>query len=154
MKVFGQLESAQAENLSGNPTPTPHGRYFWDTTLFLLKIYDSLNWVKIPGRHVQGSRASPSAITAVGGLTPVVAGCDQVWFLQGSGGAVTVTANPQIAAGTFVGQKLLLKGRSDTNTVSFANGTGLSLNGDCLLGDDSTLGLTWDGTNWSEDFRR
>jgi hypothetical protein len=88
----------------------------------------------------------------------VAGGADQLWFIQGYDGAiaapVTVTANPRISVGSFVGQKLLLKGRSDTNYVLLPNGQGMSLQGDWFGGEDSTLGLTWDGTNWSEDFRR
>lgn len=74
-------------------------------------------------------------------------------FVQGAGG-VTVTANPQINAGTVVGQELLLVGTSDVNFVKFQNGTGLSLNGDCQLGAADALGLIWDGTVWSEIYRR
>lgn len=103
---------------------------------------------------ITGSRASPTAVTAGGGVTFSGSNYDNVAFIQGSGGAVTVTANPQIAAGSSVGQKLLLIGRSATNTVTIADGTGLSLNGTAVLGLDSIIGLIWDGTNWAESFRR
>lgn len=105
------------------------------------------------GSAVSGSRASPTSITAAGGITPG-AYLNQTMFIQGSGGAIDITKNPQIAAGTTVGQKLLLIGRSDTNTVLLEDGTGLSLNGPHTMGADDTLYLVWDGTNWVEFARR
>jgi len=101
-----------------------------------------------------GTRAAPSAIIAVTGIAFTGVAGDNAWFIQGSGGAVNVSANPQIAAATNLGQKLILIGRSDTNTVQLNDGTGLSLNGVCILGADSVLGLMFDGTNWLELFRR
>lgn len=107
----------------------------------------------VGGLAVSGTRASPTAITAGGGIT-----ADSVLrslqFIQGSGGAVDITANPQISAGTTVGQEVVLIGRSDTNTVTLDDGTGLSLNGSCILDADNAIGLFWDGTNWSELWRR
>jgi hypothetical protein len=98
---------------------------------------------------VGGTRAAPTAIVAVSGIT-ATAGIDHTIFIQGSGGAVDVSANPQISAGTTVGQKLRLIARDDTNTVMLEDGTGLSLNGTWIGSADSVLELFWDGTNWVE----
>lgn len=105
------------------------------------------------GSTIVGTRASPTAITAVGGISYAAATATDN-YIQGSGGAVTVTANPQIAAGTVDGQRLVLIGRSATNTVTIADGTGLSLNGSWVGGLDSMIALRWDGTNWAEISRR
>lgn len=105
------------------------------------------------GATIVGSRASPTAITAVGGI-PFSAATSTDNYIQGSGGAVTVTANPQVAAGTADGQRLVLTGRSATNTVTLSDGTGLSLNGAWVGGLDSELVLRWDTTNWVEVSRR
>ncbi len=105
------------------------------------------------GSSVVGTRAAPIAITAGGGISFAAAAITH-HYIEGDGGPVTVTANPQIAAGTQVGQTLLLIGRSDTNTVTLANGTGLSLNGGITLGEDETIYLYWDNVNWSEFSRR
>lgn len=96
-----------------------------------------------------GTRAAPIAITAIGGITPAGVQREMI-FIQGSGGPVTITANPQIAAGTTVGQELYLVGCSDVNTVTINNGTGLELNGACLLENTSTIYLIWTNPNWSE----
>lgn len=105
------------------------------------------------GATIVGSRASPTAITAGGGISYSAATTTDN-YIQGSGGPVTVTANPQVAAGTVDGQRLVLIGRSATNTVTIADGTGLSLNGSWVGGLDSVLVLRWDGTNWAEVSRR
>jgi hypothetical protein len=61
-----------------------------------------------------------------------------------------VSSNPQISAGTIVGQELVLKGTDNTNTVTIQNGTGLELNGPCPLRSGSQIYLVWDGTVWGE----
>ena len=48
--------------------------------------------------------------------------------IQGSGGAIDITADPQIAAGSD-GQMIILKGESNANTVKLDNGAGLALQG-------------------------
>jgi len=103
---------------------------------------------------ITGSRGSPTNITAAGGIAFSAATYDNVSFIQGNAGAVTVTANPQIAAGSAVGQHLELVSRSATNTVTVADGTGLSLNGPWVGGLDSVLNLVWDGSAWVEQSRR
>jgi hypothetical protein len=106
------------------------------------------------GWTVTGSRSSPqditagAGVTALGGITP-----REHQFVQGSGGAVTVTANPQISAGGTVSQQLKLVGRSDVNTLTLQDGTGLSLKGTWVGGADSVLELFWDGSVWVEDGR-
>ena len=103
---------------------------------------------------VTGSKASPQALVAGTAFVPSAFQSKQLAFIKGSGGAVTVTANPQIAAGTQVGQELTLIGGDDTNTVTYANGTGLDLNGGIVLDTNQVLRLVWDGTNWHETNRR
>lgn len=99
---------------------------------------------------ITGTRASPNSIVAGTGVSFSGTNARNMWFIQGSGGHVDITANPQIVAATTVGQELLLIGRSDSNTVKFENTNGLSLNGACILGEDDSLTLVWDGSNWLE----
>jgi len=65
--------------------------------------------------------------------------------IQGNGEAVIVTANPAIAAGQD-GQTIILRGVSDTNTVKFNDGNGLSLSSKVsfTLGNGDTLMLFYD----------
>jgi|SRR6267142_2210092 len=102
---------------------------------------------------ISGTRSSPVNITAAGGITPP-GGYNQLIYLQGNAGNIVVTANPSVAAGTADGQLLELRGRNDSQTVSLANGNGLSLNGSCLLAADDSLWLRWDTVNWVELSRR
>ena len=61
-----------------------------------------------------------------------------------------MSANPQIEAGTQVGQQLVLVGRDDTNTVYLEDGNGLKMNGPVTLSADSTITFVWDTVNWVE----
>lgn len=103
---------------------------------------------------ITGSTGTPQSITAAGGIAFTGGQSRALWFIQGSGGAVTVTASPQVAAATTIGQELVLEGTSDTNTVTLNDGTGLSLNGSATLYNHSSLYLVWDGTVWAETGRR
>lgn len=103
---------------------------------------------------LDGSRASPTSVAAAVGVVFSGSAYENYYFVQGLAGAVTVTANPQIAAGTLVGQRLVIIGRSATNTVTLSDGNGLSLNGPLVLGLDSIATLVWDGVAWTEANRR
>lgn len=103
---------------------------------------------------ITGSQASPTLITAGGGISFTGSNYFNIAFIAGNGGAVTVTANPQIAAASAVGQRLTLIGEHATNTVTLADGTGLSLNGAWVGGLNSVLNLVWDGSTWVEESRR
>jgi hypothetical protein len=128
-------------------TYTPPSNAMFSTADDTQEILDDLH------PRIHGSTASPTSVVAGTALSPDAAINEQTWFVQGSGGAVTVSANPQIVAGTKVGQKLRLYGCSDTNTLKYANGTGLKLNRDCKLGIDTILSLFWNGTDWAEEGR-
>ena len=80
-------------------------------------------------------------ITAIGGITAAKI----LIRVQGSGGAVDITANPQITDG-IDGQIILLQGDSDTNTVKFDDGTGLQLAGavSFTMGKGDILQLVYD----------
>ena len=106
------------------------------------------------GYTVENTRGSPYAVVAGNGVVISDNTKQRIKkYIQGSGGAVDISANPQVTAGTIDGQELLLVGRSDTNTVQLDDGTGLSLQGPCILGADQSIKLTWDGTNWVEESR-
>lgn len=104
--------------------------------------------------YLTGTRASPQNITAAGGIAFTGTKPRSLWFIQGNGGHIDVTASPQIAAGTTVGQELVLVARNNDQTVTLENGTGLSLNGPWVGAEDDSLTLVWDGTNWTELARR
>lgn len=105
------------------------------------------------GYAVFGSAASPLVVDASVGVT-VSSDPRQLRFLESSGGAVTVFANPQIAAGSTIGQELVLCGGSDTNTLRINDGTGTSQNGSVVLTTNSRIYYFWNGTKWDEISRR
>jgi hypothetical protein len=148
-----QLRRDTASNwTAANPTLSA-GELGMETDTFRFKIGDGvIAWDDLKyesGLATNGSTGSPNAITASGGIS-VLGLSREYQFVESNGGAVTVTANPQIDAGDWVGQELILQGVSDTNTLSIADGNGLSLNGGCVLKASSRIYLVWDGTAWGE----
>jgi hypothetical protein len=106
-------------------------------------------------RRIFQSTPVAQNVTAADGLTEALKlmsteELDQVAFIQGSGGAVDIVANPQIEAHQVVGAKMTLIGMDATNTVQFDDGDGLALNGPAILGLRDVLELMWCGDRWIE----
>jgi hypothetical protein len=113
-------------------------------------VQDALDYLN---RRVRGSRASPVAVT-IAGITALSC-ADQTWYVQGSGGAIDLTAvDPNISAGTRVGQRIQLVGCHDTNTLTiFGNNTNKMItNGARVLQDGSVWAGEWNGTAWQETY--
>lgn len=106
-----------------------------------------------------GTRGSPELIVAGTGLSAgagnmSTTATEQAIFVAGNGGPVTVTASPAIQAGSIIGQRMIIIGRDNTNTVTFNNSSGaLEMNGNVTLGLDDVISLIWDGTAWVETSR-
>lgn len=103
---------------------------------------------------IVGTSSAPVVTTAVGGVT--VGGNDyEVQYVVSDGGAIVISANPQIQAGTLDGERLTLIGTSDTNTIELNNGTGIRTNGACVLKNNSVITFVWDDTAgvWDEESR-
>ena len=104
---------------------------------------------------VTASYASPQDVVAGTGIVRAGGSATiETIFIRGSGGAVDISANPQISAGTLVGQILFLVCTSDTNTVQLDDGNGLKLNGSALMEADSTIMLQWYNSLWNEISRK
>jgi hypothetical protein len=99
------------------------------------------------GKKVTGSEADPIEITAAGGIT-AAGSDDEVHFIEGSGGAVEITADPPISAGARAGDRLTLIGQDNTNTVTIDLGAG-----PCVLGQDCILECIYTGSKWLERSR-
>ena len=106
-----------------------------------------------------GTQASPRTVATGTGITSGAAHMsttanDQTIIAKGpSSGTSAVSANPQIQAGTIVGQKMEIIGGSTTDLFTLSTGTGLSLNGEWVSNKQASLGLTWDGILWNERTR-
>lgn len=121
----------------------------------VLDFADAQSSASVPtSGTVTGSQSSATAIVAATGVTHNNVG-NEIIFIAGSGGAVDVTADPQIEAGDNDGDRLMLIGTSDTNTVTLEDGTGLALKGSIVLGADDILELVWsaDDSLWYETNR-
>lgn len=104
---------------------------------------------------VTGSRAAPIAITAVGGISFTGSAWFNTWYIQGSGMDVTITANPRIAIGNVVGQRLrLIVPTTAGHKVILLDTQGLDLGGEFVGELGSSIDFEWDGTNWFDIGRR
>jgi hypothetical protein len=106
------------------------------------------------GVAVKGSTGAATAIIAGTGIVLTNNAKSETHFIAGSGGAVDVSANPQISAGQYVGQETLVVGTDDTNTVLLEDGTGLSMNGSMTLGAGDNILFRWNGSVHTEVSRR
>jgi hypothetical protein len=144
-----QYASATDIKISGVATPTSDNH-----AANKKYVDDAIAGVGSSAPSIGGSTGSPQAVTAGAGINIISITWTNVAFVAGSGGPVDITASPQVAAGTSVGQKLTVIGTSDTNTLKLDDGTGLSLNGSMVLGNHSVIDLIWDGSVWVEESRR
>lgn len=103
--------------------------------------------------QVDDSEGAPAAITVGGGISFSSTRVITAKFIVGDAAPIDITANPQIAAGSSVGQILVLIGTDDTDYVLLEDGTGLGSNGPCELGDGKVWAAMWSGSVWQEIFR-
>jgi hypothetical protein len=109
-----------------------------------------------PFKNPQLSQVSmdPSAITNIteaGGITIT----NKIMRVQGSGGAITLTATPGIATSfTVDGFELILEGQSDTNTLTLQEESNLTNSGfklndkmNVTLGKGDILRLMYNATD-------
>jgi len=92
-------------------------------TLGYLSTYFSM------GRRITNTFASPYSAVAGTSIAHGMTSSEQdcLMYLKGNSGAVDMSANPQIAAGTRDGQFLHLIFTSDTDTVLLETGNGLHM---------------------------
>ena len=112
-----------------------------------------INIVKIPYISFGSTTSSTLLATDAIGITY------RTIYIQGNGGAVTLTSTPSITAGEYDGQRLTIHGLSDTNTVTLQDASVLSGSGvhlthayRCVFGKNDTMTLTWYETDsvWVE----
>lgn len=86
-------------------------------------------------------------VTAAGGIAVT----NTIMRVQGDGGPIDITANPQIAAG-IDGEYLIVEGSSDLNTVTLNNGDGLHLHGPIILQNKDHVVFVYNENNleWDE----
>lgn len=101
---------------------------------------------------VHGSYASPITITDTVGVSPSTS-MDQIWWITSAAivsGSDPISANPQIAAGTSVGQRLTLFGITNGNGayISINNGNGVLSNGRMDFVTGQGVVYHWNGSAW------
>lgn len=108
------------------------------------------------GSAIVSSFASPTSVTAGGGIPFSSTSGTTVLYAKSNSGAVDISANPQIAAGTVDGQILEIVFTSDTDTLLIEDGTGVDAPGDFLSEAKRKVQYRWDAGRsvWSENWRR
>jgi len=107
----------------------------------------------LPTTVVSGTESVGISVVAGTSIPINLTALDQIIFVAGSGGVV-MSANPQIQAGTIVGQRLTIIGTSDIDYVTFSDGNGLSKNGPSTLKNRNSDDYRWSGSVWTETARR
>lgn len=102
------------------------------------------------GTTVTGSFGSPVVVSALGGVTPG-GYSSEIMFVVSDGGIFAILAVPQIAAGTDIGQTLVLIGTDDMNSFAFTDGPGVFVGNAALNTFDANFMLTfiWTGKVWA-----
>jgi len=98
------------------------------------------------------TKAAPLEVDAVIDLTSQNTFGEIQVFVVGNAGGVpgpTVLTRSQITNAGFTGQRLMLIGTDDTNTVEISDG----INGPVVLGAGKTVEMFWDGTELIETGR-
>lgn len=100
---------------------------------------------------VRGTMVAPLEIDETVGIE-VERSSRQLAFIssQSGEGAQEITANPQIEAGTSLGQELILVGTSDTDYIKLVSGSGLYLSSPRFLKLNQIIRLIWSGLLWVE----
>ncbi len=105
------------------------------------------------GYVVSGNPSSPIVVISITGVI-TTSSQRQLQFVQSSGGAQTLSAIPQVQAGSTIGQELVLIGTSAANYIILEDGLGLSLNGPINLTNNAAITLIWNSSVWTEISRR
>lgn len=101
-----------------------------------------------------GSEGAPLIISSGSGISFSGTSYFNIKTMMSNGGAVVVGTTPQIDPGSLIGQKLMLVFTSDTDTVELNDGNGLDLAAKFISGAKRKIELEWNGSVWSENFRR
>ena len=130
------------------------GRANYDTTTAVntATVYSITALGGITPSHSQATEISYSPDLGMSNLPDYVRFSSYYYMkIVGSGGAIDITADPQISAGQE-GDRITLEGTSDTNTVTLDNGTGLSLSSgySMVLGVGDKITLVYKDSTWVE----
>jgi hypothetical protein len=99
-------------------------------------------------RVVIGSGSAPIDVVAANGIPFTEVADDTVIYVQGSGGAVVVSAAARIQAGSRESQRLTLRGANNVQYVDLQDGNGLETGGQTIrLGQHSVAVFLFDVQN-------
>ncbi len=128
------------------------GDSYFNTTTKRVRLFTT-DWVDMEvGWTITGTFGVPIDITAVGGIA-VVGAQKEIIICQGDGGDINISANPQIAAGTQLGDILKLVFAS-AQRILLEDEDGISQNGAFQGSTNRQIEYFWTGTLWLENSRK
>lgn len=102
---------------------------------------------------VHGAWDKPIAIDPGIMFVPYEKERNQLFFVRSTGGEQITTSDPQIKPGSFIGQRIIFIGTSDTDIITFDDLRGMQLNGSKPLRNGNALIVFYDGRVWREEGR-
>ncbi len=147
---------SQSRTLYGTTYQIPEkGEKSWGPTVtsFLLALGAGMDGLSLKPGSIPLLKLPLQDLSLAGGAT---LSWVYPWHrVQGTSGAVTLSASTPIAVGSTAGQLLVLTGKHATNTVRINDGGNATLNGDIILALGDALVLLWDDqlAKWQEVFR-
>lgn len=129
-----------------------------DSAITLFYDTNDLTW-QIQGGTGSGSGGGAIVVDGTQNISAsgtITAAVDQreLRRIQGNSAAVIADTTTPITAGSTEGQELILKGMSDTDTVTIEASGNVQLNGDMIFYNNSTLSLVWIDSKWLELARK
>jgi hypothetical protein len=103
---------------------------------------------------LSGTLVAATPIAPLSGIAFAGSSYNNIKFLESNGGAIVIGSSPQIAPGLLIGQELLLNFVSSVNTIELNDGNGLDLAAKFISENKRKLCLEWNGSVWSEKYRR
>lgn len=130
-------------------------------SIWMLYLTSLASWLIVGGSGggggtttVEGTLGAPIVVDPAVGIVFSGRDSSNIKYVTSNGGADVISANPQISAGEVDGQKLLLIFVSDVDTIELNDGTGLDLPMKFISENKRKQELCWNGSTWSENYRR
>jgi hypothetical protein len=117
----------------------------------LIEDAHAICWQDADGNVFSKHSVTTTTLADSATLTPAT----NIYRLAGTSGAITLDGTTAITDGEVDGQILIIKGTSDTNTVTINDGANTQQNGNVTLADGDTIEFWWDstGSEWQERSR-
>jgi hypothetical protein len=158
LKITRKTVIEQDSDFSGTKFPAEDVEQTFDKqTMIMQELSPQLNGIAEWTPKIIGTPTNPVEITAADGIK-YDGSRDTTIYVKGSGGAVVVSANPQITNTSTlypssIGDRLTIIGTDNVNTVELVDGNGNDQNDSFKLGQGRMISYIFNGTLQEENSR-